>query len=368
MQKARLRGGEGGIRTLDRVVRPYNGLANSTRPLPIARNQSVTVTSGGLSRAESRYSAAVYAPEYAPHPTEFALRTQPRAVRFVTCSVSELRPHPSYARHGLSVPTFKLAALEEQGELGFSQPLLITQDKFIIDGYARWELAKRKVRPTLNCTEYDLTSEEALEELIRKHRRSQGLNDFIRIELALDLESHFKDKAVLNRQAGGRLKGLSKLTGAEKVNSRTEIARVAHVSVGNVHKVKYILDHACSPLKEAARTGEISINLADKWSHEPDAKQHEHLRLMRIERGIRRKARHLVAAEVARVAPSKPDEQVIRLPDFVTLVSQFTTIAPERSKEFDTIEVKLVGGPGRTIFVTEELIHALTPQQEVPVR
>lgn len=37
-----------------------------------------------------------------------------------------------YARHNLSVPTFKLAALEEQGELGFSHPLLITQNKFIL--------------------------------------------------------------------------------------------------------------------------------------------------------------------------------------------------------------------------------------------
>jgi hypothetical protein len=267
----------------------------------------------------------------------------------------------------LSVPTFKLAALEEHGELGFSHPLLITQDKFIIDGYARWELARRKGRPELNCTEYEFTAEEALEELIRIHRRSQGLNDFIRIELALDLESHFKQKAALNRQAGGRFKGLSKLTGAEKVNSRTEIARVAQVSVGNVHKVKYILEHACSPIKEAARTREISINVADKWSHELDTKQHEHLRLKRIERGIRRKARHLVAAELARVTPSTSDE-VIRLPDFFTLVSQLTTIAPERSKQFDTIEVKLVGGPGRAIFVTEELIRSLIPRQEERVR
>jgi hypothetical protein len=92
------------------------------------------------------------------------------------------------------------------------------------------------------------------------------------------------------------------------------------------------------------------------------------LRLLRIERGIRRKARHLVAAELARTVPSKPDEQVTKLPDFATLVSQLNTIAPERSKEFDTIEVKLVDDAGRAIFVTEELLRALTPQQEVPVR
>jgi hypothetical protein len=191
------------------------------------------------------------------------------------------------------------------------------------------------------------------------------LADFIRIELALDLASYFKDKALRNRQEGGRLKGLSKLTAAEKVNSRSEVARVAQVSVGNVHKVKYILDHACSPLKEAARTDEVSINLADKWSHEPEAKQHEYLRRSRIERGIRRKARHLVAADLARIAPSKPDERVIRLHDLVTLVNQLTAIAPERSNEFDSIEVKLVDGPGRQIFITGELIRALTAQQEV---
>jgi hypothetical protein len=194
------------------------------------------------------------------------------------------------------------------------------------------------------------------------------LADFIRIELALDLEPDFKDKAFLNRQEGGRLKGLSKLTGAEKVNSRLEIARVAHVSVGNVHKVKYILDHASSPLKEAARTGEISINIADKWSHEPESKQQEYLRVLWIERGIRRKARHLVAAELAHITPSKHNERVVRLSDLVTLVSQLTTNAPERSKEFDSIEVKVVNGPGRTIFVTEELIRALTPQQETLLR
>jgi hypothetical protein len=34
-------GGEGGIRTPDTGVSPYNGLANFTRPLPIVWNQSV---------------------------------------------------------------------------------------------------------------------------------------------------------------------------------------------------------------------------------------------------------------------------------------------------------------------------------------
>jgi hypothetical protein len=57
------------------------------------------------------------------------------------------------------------------------------------------------------------------------------------------------------------------------------------------------------------------------------------------------------------VAPSKPNEQVIRLSDFVTLVNHWNTIAPDRSKELDSVEVELVEGPGLAIFVTEELVR-----------
>jgi hypothetical protein len=149
------------------------------------------------------------------------------------------------------------------------------------------------------CLQYDITEQEALQLLIQTHRRSQGLNDFRRIELALDLEHRFKDQAFLNRREGGRLKALSTLTEAEKVDSRRAIAQLAHVSVGNVHKVKYILANSCSALREAASTGEISINLAEKWSHDAESKQQENLRLVRISRGLKKKARHLVAAQAS---------------------------------------------------------------------
>src|SRR5271154_4045969 len=48
--QSRLRGGEGGIRTLGTGVSPYNGLANSARPLPIAWNQSLTFILSALVR------------------------------------------------------------------------------------------------------------------------------------------------------------------------------------------------------------------------------------------------------------------------------------------------------------------------------
>ena len=306
----------------------------------------------------------MYAPEYAPFPTWFDPRADSKASRLVTRSVGELKPHPSYARHNLSVPAFKLASLEEQGEVGFSYPILITQDNCIVDGYARWEFAKRTGRSTLNCIERHLTSGEALEELIRKHRRSQGLTDFIRIELALDLEPHFRHQALLNSQAGGRLKGLSKLTTAAKVNARTEIARVAQVSVGNVHKVKHILTYGCPALKEAARTKEISINLADKWSHQPDAKQQEHLRLIRIEPGIRKKARQSVA-DIARLENSQSNPRVFRLSDLAEMARGLGETTPVPPHELGAIEINIVSGSGKAIFVTQELMAALSRQPEV---
>lgn len=292
-------------------------------------------------------------------------RDDDRNVEVVTYGVAELRPHPSYIRHKLAVSAVKLSALEGLGDLAFSYPLVITRDRFIIDGYGRWELAKRKGRPTLNCIERGLTSEEALEELIRRHGGSQGLAAFIRIELALDLELYFRENARRNQQAGGKAKGSSKLTIAQRVDTRRDIARLAGVSCGNVRKVKSILLHACPSLLQAARTKEVSINLADKWSHEPPAQQQEHLRVLGIKRGIKKKARSLVAAHLSRVTPPEGDHQVLSLLDLVGYLNQLTTSASEQSMDAGTIKIQIIDAPGRTIFVTKELVCSLPLRERI---
>jgi hypothetical protein len=248
----------------------------------------------------------------------------------------------------------RLSALAERGDRAFCDPIAITCDRIVIDGYARWELAKRTGRPMLDCFEYELSSEDALEELIRTHGATRGLTDFLRIELALDLEPHFQEQALLNQQDGGQHKGLSKLTIAQRVDTRREVARLAGVSSGNVRKVKNILSHACSSLLQAAREKEVSINLAEKWCLEAEAQQQEHLRRMRIERGIRRKAQNLVAAHLARVPPSTQARQVITLSDLVGLLN-----------DIGSVEVEIVDAPGRAILATKELIQSLASRQGV---
>jgi hypothetical protein len=73
--------------------------------------------------------------------------------------LDELRPHPSYIRHGLAVPSAKISALAEQGDLAFAEPLAITRDRTILDGYARCELARQQGRSLLPCIEHELSEE-----------------------------------------------------------------------------------------------------------------------------------------------------------------------------------------------------------------
>src|SRR5439155_7755233 len=61
--------------------------------------------------------------------------------QIVTCRLDELRPHPSYVRHHLTVPAFQLSALAERGNLALLDPLVITRDRTILDGYALLGLA-----------------------------------------------------------------------------------------------------------------------------------------------------------------------------------------------------------------------------------
>jgi hypothetical protein len=227
--------------------------------------------------------------------------------QLVTCRLEELRPHPSYVRNCLAVPSSQLSALVERGDRAFLEPLMITQDRTILDGYARFELARLQGRAALPCIAYELTESEALHWLLQKHRRSNGLNDFTRILLALELEPWFKEKARSNQQAGGRQKGSSKLTEAVRLDVRSEIAAAAGVSVGNVTKVKQLTTTAHSDLLQALRNREISIHRAWGWSKTAPERQREELRLYQSEKGVKKTIRLMVSRHRSKSPPAAPD-------------------------------------------------------------
>lgn len=129
--------------------------------------------------------------------------------RVATRRLEEILPHPSYVRHGLSVSPSQLSALASLEDLAFREPIVITLNRTIIDGYARFQLAQQLRRESIVCIEHDLSEEEALRWLIRSRRPSRGLNAFNRVLLALDLEPILQEAARANQQWGGQNKGKS---------------------------------------------------------------------------------------------------------------------------------------------------------------
>jgi hypothetical protein len=214
--------------------------------------------------------------------------------------ILELLPHPGFTKHTLGYSTQEISLLSDRGEFAYLNPLTITQDDYIVDGYAVWHLAKMQHRATLPCIVRRMSQEEALLHLIEKNRGSKGVNDFVRILMALELEPWFKTRAKSNQRMGGREKGSSQLAEADRLDVRFEIARTAGVSAGNVSKVKQLITRATPELQDALRQGEIRIYRASEWAKTSPTSQRRRLSDYRNERGIHRTIRKLLTRHESR--------------------------------------------------------------------
>ncbi len=269
-------------------------------------------------------------------------------VQSVPCDPQDLRPHPSYAKHGLTVPACKLAALRGRGELAFAEFVTITRDRTIIDGYARWELAKQLRRPILHCVEYELSEAEALKWLLEKHRRSDGLNAFSRIMLALDLEPDFTEKARANKQVGGQHKGWSNLTKAEQVHVRSKIAKAAAVSTGNVTKVKQFKDTCVPEFKDALYNDEISIHWAWKLRNAGSEDQLDALGRLCFQEGL--------MTEIRQRAARRRKRGVSRVQNADEILSRLKELGGE---ELKAVRVTVLKGLEPEVFITEALARII---------
>jgi hypothetical protein len=253
----------------------------------------------------------------------------------------------------MTVSASKLSALAERGELVFQEPLAITRDRTIIDGYARWELARRKGRATLPCLEYDLSDDDALRWLLLRHCGSNGLNDFCRILLALELESYFRERALSNQRVGGKSKGSSNLTEADRIDVRRKIAEAADVSVGNVSKVKQLTGTAHAELLEALHAGEVSIHRAWKLSTKSPERQIEALRAYRAEKGVNKAIRGLILRHEPR-----------SLPIALNLETLIMRLCQLEADDCGSVNLSVIRLQGKSIFLTEDLLQSLPTHQE----
>lgn len=287
-----------------------------------------------------------------PRDASFPRASAPAGV-LVMRPLGELRKHPAYTELNLSVSSTQLAALEDLGDFSFEDPLLITREGIIIDGYARRELAERQGVSTLCCVEFDVDEDEALRRILNHHRRSSGWNDYNRIRMASELRTVARKRAYANQQAGGRLKGSSNLTKAEKVSVRREISNAAGVSEGSVTKVDQ-LGVVHPELLAALQSGEIRIHRAWLWRTLTQAQQREQLRLQRLKRDLREKAKTLISKH--RVEMSDPS---VTISDLNYVAKRLSALPSRELGESESVLIGLIDVPVKGVFLTRELFQAI---------
>jgi hypothetical protein len=270
--------------------------------------------------------------------------------------LDELRPHPIYSRLGLAVSASQLSALTALDDQAFEKPIAVTRDGLIIDGYARVERARILGRTTILCIEYDRTEDEALRNLLQTHLGSNRLNDFCRILLTQELGPWFKKKALENQRAGCESKNSSKLTEKEGLDIRSEVARAAGVSTGNVTKVKQIMKTANLKLREALLAGQIRIHKAWQWRQLSPEGQLRELELNLSQKGTNTVIRRLIKRHVAKRSPIPPNQP--NLGDLLKCRPIHET------GELASIRVVVIDAPENIAFLTKGALRILGSLEE----
>ena len=250
-----------------------------------------------------------------------------------------LRPHPAYQAVCGPIAAIRVSHVAQQAG-AIREPLVITTDGTILDGHARWQVAMDRQQPQLLCLEYAVTEAAALQIVIDRHRTSAGLNAYGRILLALPLELCFRAGTHRPQPPTGSTPPSSKLTHGERSDTRTDIARVAGVSTGNVTKVKQLLDTVILEIRDELLRGTVSIHKAWQWRTLTAKAQHEAL-WAHLHRGaLKKMIARLVRAHADAGLPAQPVDVA------ATVLSGLATCAAA------DLTVAIVDVPGRAVVVT----------------
>jgi ParB-like chromosome segregation protein Spo0J len=285
----------------------------------------------------------------------------PNAGGVILRSVAGLHPHPAYTELKLAVSSARLAVLKRAGWLAFKDPLLVTREGVIIDGYARKECADNLGISTLPCVEIDADTEEALHLILNRHRRSPGWNDYNRIRMvSSQLKDGFRELARFNQQAGGSLKGSSKLT---EVSVRKRVAEAAGVSEGNVTKVDQLFNSDPQVLDALAK-GEIRIHRAWLWRRLSAQKQREQLRLYRLKRGLTQPPK--ILAFKHRANNSSTLRRVsLSVANLDHLLEHLLSMQSSDCESSDSIAIGLIKFPCKAALLTTDLFEDLLARRSV---
>jgi ParB-like chromosome segregation protein Spo0J len=154
---------------------------------------------------------------------------------------------------------------------GCRDPLVTWRDT-IIDGHNRYAICKAHGLPFKVITMEFVDRSHAKEWIIRNQFGRRNLPPYVRVSLALELESTIAARAKENQverkgdQAGATSQKSANLS---PIDTREQIAAIAGVSHDTVAKVKKIKAKASEETKDKLAKGEISINKAYQETKEP---------------------------------------------------------------------------------------------------
>jgi hypothetical protein len=272
----------------------------------------------------------------------------------VVRSPEQLRPHRALEELGWTGAIDEFNNVVRLKNQSVPEAILITTNGTILAGFGLWRLAMLEGREEINCIEYPLGDDEALQFTISHHRPRQGWNAFIRIRLALTLEPYLQQKALENMRAGGRYKGLANLPEAQHIDVRQEIACVAGhgACARNVSNVKMILQFAHPKLIDALTDGRLRISRAVSLCKLPKAEQLEQFIRYSEERAITKVIRQSIAR--------RKDEKI--RPDVVALLD---AIQRQEARRPGSVAIRFGRDERSVILIVRDLSTEPDPQNEL---
>jgi hypothetical protein len=272
--------------------------------------------------------------------------------RPVVRSPRQLRLHPALEELGCTGVIDELNEAARLKDQSVPVPILVTTNGTILAGFGRWRSALFDDQHEINCIEYPLSEEEALQFIIRHHRPESRWNKYVCICLALKLEPYLQHRACANMRAGGKYKGLANLPEAQHIDVRQEIARLAGAGARNVSNVKTILEVAHPRLLEALRDGTLTINRALQFCKLSGAEQLEQFIHYSEERAINK----LIRRSMPQVKEKKASLDVVEVIEALQRMETGQT---------GSVAVRVSRHKRTVVLVGQDLLTGLPSQREL---
>lgn len=149
------------------------------------------------------------------------------------------------------------ASLEHEG----CRDALVVWNNTIIDGHNRYALCHELGIPFKTVTRNFESRDDAMLWIIRNQFARRNLTPYVRAQLAL------KAKPLIAAQAKAQQVRKPESVSQNSVeqnpiDTQKQLASIAHVSHDTIHKVETVERDAPEPIKQKARSGELSVNRA----------------------------------------------------------------------------------------------------------